>query len=566
MQINSWAALLIDQLVQQGVTYYCIAPGSRSTPLALAIAAHPNTKTVIHFDERGVAFHALGFAKASGEPAAVVVTSGTAVGNLLPSIMEASQSFIPILLLTADRPPELRDCGANQTIDQTKIFTPFVRWQTELPCPEPSLSANYLRSTIAQAIFRMRDTPKGPVHINCLFREPLTSEEALIHSLAPSYYGATFRTPYPEVLVEWASLFNRVNKGVIIVGSLPYPFPLKAIYLLSEKLKWPIFPDVTSGLRSQGIQGNVIAYYDLVLKQVDSIKPDAILHLGDRIVSKTVQTWLKNCSSTLHFSVSDHPFRQDPQHRVTHRLACSPSLFCDQIMPYLSNQDSLDWLQRWQQYSQNIETSLQLAQFVTESITEPSITETLNSVPEDWGIFLANSMPIRDADLFLFPKDPIAPIFANRGVSGIDGNIATAIGIAQGLQKPVVALLGDQTTLHDLNSLAQLKKSLYPVIFVIINNKGGGIFSFLPEISEKKCFEAFFAGSHDFSFVKAAELFTIPYYHPLYLSEYLTIFHACLENKKSCMIEVVTQRSENLLLHQSFYEVNRCSLIPLLAR
>lgn len=559
MELSTWATLIIDQLVQLGVSYFVISPGSRSTPLAIAIAEHPSPQLSahIHFDERGTAFHALGYAKGSKNLAAVLVTTGTAAGNLLPAIMEASQSFIPTLFITCDRPPELRDCGANQTIDQVKIFSSFVRWEIDLPCPSSSLSAEYLRSSLAQAVFRAMDTPQGPVHINCMFREPLTSPYVSYPSLPPCLYASSERIPSQATLHEWGSLLNQSSRGIILLGSLP-PLPTrKAFYALAEKLGWPIFPDILSGAREDRLHTHTIPYYDLILKNIQNLRPDLVLHIGDRMVSKTVQEWLKKNPPAHYLSVSDHPFRQDPLHAVTHRMAAPPLAFCEMLLPFLTDHASEEWLSEWQELSALIASKLTEWKQRDSSINEPAIALSLTHIPRDWAIFVSNSMPIRDADMFLFPKEGLSPLFANRGVSGIDGNIATAVGIAQGKNTPTVALLGDMAALHDLNSLAQLKQAPYPVICIIINNGGGGIFSFFKGPAQKPCFEEFFACSHSYSFKHAALLFDLPFFYPQTQDDYDQLLHSCIEKRKSCIIEVVTKRHENLTLHESLY---LCSL------
>jgi 2-succinyl-5-enolpyruvyl-6-hydroxy-3-cyclohexene-1-carboxylate synthase len=554
---EKWCTCLIDQLTLQGVNYFCIAPGSRSTPLVLAIAAHPHAHAMVHFDERGAAFHALGVAKATGKPAAVVVTSGTAVGNLYPAVMEASLTRTPLILLTADRPPELRDCGANQTLDQVKIFGSFLRWEIDLPCPDSALLENYLQRTVAYAVMRACASPFGPVQLNCMFREPLFSpsfeSEALSH--APIIYASGACEPDTAHLQEWARALSQVKKGVILAGILPPYSSLSSLYALAESLKWPIFPDILSGIRSHGAQESIIAHYDLILKSLpDLFKVDAVLHLGDQFVSKTLLEWIDRCKPSLYFSVADHPYRHDPKHSVTHRISCDPLSFCKKLLPILSASSS-EWLSEWKFLSREIEEEPLQEKMREESaiLSEPEIIFSLNTLPETWALFLANSMPIRDADLFFFPKEKKGPIFGNRGVSGIDGNIATAIGIAQGSKRPTVALLGDQAALHDINSLAQLKKADIPVIFLIINNGGGGIFSFLPIAQKKDIMEEYFAASHSYSFEAAAALFQIPYFRPTSRENWQFIWEETLDKQESCLIEVVTSRHENALLHQKFY-------------
>ncbi len=543
----AWAKQMIDHLVELGVSYFCLSPGSRSTPLAVAIAEHPLAEALVHFDERGMAFHALGYAKASKSPAAILVTSGTAVGNLFPAIMEASLSQIPLIVLTADRPPELRDCGSNQTADQVKIFQDYVRWQVDLPCPDPHLPAGYLSSTLAYAIHRATATPKGPVHLNCMFREPFfspSSTESRI--LEPTHYEQAQMHLPPNSISSWAKRLSSIQKGVIVIGALDAP-SLEPIYALAEKLQWPILADILSGARSQPLSRQGIAYYDLILKTRPEIKPDAILHFGDRLVSKTLLEWMAQANPSLYALVAGHPFRHDPKHQITHRLACDPLAFSQALLPLLEefSREDCSWSKEWRSHADRIETALE-RQFPPQP-SEPGVVRFIQAhLPSDWALFLANSMPVRDADALFFPNRHMGPVFSNRGISGIDGNIATAAGIARGCRRPTLALLGDQTFLHDLNSLAQLKKGEYPVILLIFNNGGGGIFSFLPIAQKTTIVEEYFAAAHSLTFESAARLFDIPYSRN---------WEELFKERRSCLFEVITDREENYQLHQEMIKL-----------
>jgi 2-succinyl-5-enolpyruvyl-6-hydroxy-3-cyclohexene-1-carboxylate synthase len=549
-----FAKLILDHLIERGVRRFCIAPGSRSTPLVHAIAKDERADAFVHFDERGCAYHAFGFAKGSKDPAVVVVTSGTAVGNLLPAIMEAHEERIPLIIITADRPPELRDAGANQTTPQVKIFSDFVRWQVDLPCPDSAIPESYIGSSIAQAIYKATRTPQGPVHINCMFREPFFTGEDLTHQQS-THYEQIHSTLSVHAVEQWAKALNTAEKGVIIAGSLQTTRPLKSIIQLAEHLHWPILPDVLSGFRSEGFLHNAIPYYDAILKIIPDLNPDFILHVGDRIVSTTLSRWLAKSTPKTYLMVADHPNRHDPNHKLTHRIESDPTLFCEQLLPFVARKSS--WLDTWKTASDTIENHIDHA---AGGLTEPGLMRFLHHhLPPHFGLFLANSMPIRDADQFFFPRFFRGPIFGKRGVSGIDGNIATAIGLAEGAQRPILAVLGDLTALHDLNSLAQLIKAKHPVIFLIINNRGGGIFEFLPIAEKKEIFEEFFAGAHPFNFEYAAKMFHIPHAP---LKDFSTLSKA-LKEEKSCILEMTTDRTQNVLLHHSIIEVLKHHLEPI---
>lgn len=549
-----WSYTLIDQLIQHGVTYFCLSPGSRSTPLAIAIGDHPRAEHHLHFDERGMAYHALGVAKATGMPTAIVVTSGTAVANLLPAIIEASNDHIPLIILTADRPHELRNCGANQTCDQIKIFSSFVRLQIDLPPPSSELPDRFLATVLAQAVHRSRYDLPGPVHLNCPFREPLFDMEFVTPMpIAPVIYEPPSSTFSAATLEMWAARFQEISCGLILVGSLPHQEDLTPLVLFAKQMKWPILADILSPLRSSGLDDPIIRYFDPLLTTPlgQSLHPEIILHVGNRFVSATLTRWIKSLKDKTYLQITTHCCTQDPDHLVTHRITGSPSSFFQSLLPLIDSTPTSHWLDAWKLPSEKIVQTLRHTFAEQTTLTEPGLAHALSDqIPSSWGIFLSNSMPIRDANQFFFPPHPIGPIFGNRGVSGIDGNIGTAIGLAQGLQRPVCAILGDLAFLHDINSLAMLRKAQYPVILLVINNHGGAIFSFLPIAERKDLLEEFFIASHPYQFQPAAELFQIPYFKPHSMDAWNLLAADLVNNPCSAIIEWSTHRAENLHFHQ----------------
>jgi len=550
---DHWAKLIIDHFVEQGVHHFCLSPGSRSTPLAWAVSQDERIESTVHFDERGAAFHAYGIAKASHNPVVVISTSGSALGNIFPAVMEASHDFVPLIILTADRPPELQECGANQACDQTKIFGSYVRWQSELPCPDPSIADAYIGSTIAQAVYRSKRPPQGPVHLNWKIREPLLTGSAIPSTEISTHYETSHMAVSTQTLEQWAKKLSCAEKGIILAGPMATQKSRKAICQLAQHLHWPIFPDILSGLRSEPDDVTLIPYFDALVKLFPELRPDCILHLGERPISKAVSLWLEKSPPQTYMAVADHPLRHDPSHLVTHRMELDPVLFCQQILPLLPRGAS--WLDQWQILSLQIEIDS-----LVSPLSEPSLTRFLHHhLPPHFGLFLANSMPIRDADQFFFPRFFRGPIFGKRGLSGIDGNIATALGIAKGAQKPIVAVLGDQTALHDINSLALAADAKYPVVFVIINNGGGGIFHFLPISQKESMFEKFMAGAHTWNFSGAAKMFRLPY---IPLTDF-SVLGKALHDEKSCIVELSTNRIENADLHQSILrELKKCAPLP----
>lgn len=514
---ESW---IIDQLVQQGVENFCIAPGSRSTPLVLAAINHKKAKLHVHFDERGLCFFALGIAKVKKTPAAIIVTSGTAVGNLLPAVMEAHHSNTPLILLTADRPSELRGCSANQATDQTKIFQSFIRWQADLP---NDLNERYFRSMVADGFFHSIANPPGPVHFNCPFREPLYNPELEvvegnpIQSLVGRMRAPKMKTPHA--------------KGLILIGKLPNPDDVLPILELAERLLWPVCADIQSNARLYPTVEQ-IKYYDFIEKP----NPEIVLHFGERMTSKRILEWLK-LIRVEYVHISPYSKLQDPERILTTRVQSDIKEFCQTF----EGSSDPNWLDEWEDQKPEFEES--------NAFTEVHMMRELSRlIPQDFAVFLGNGMPIRDADRFLFPEE-CAGFFANRGVSGIDGNIACIAGIAEHV--PVLGIIGDQAALYDINSLPLLKRTKHPVVLLISNNFGGGIFHHLP-IASSPYFEQFWAAGHNMTFEKATELVELPYFP-------FEEIHKVFKAKLTAVVELITDRAAN-------YEYQKSALCPTLKR
>src|SRR3989338_4030161 len=511
------ASWIIDALVQQGVVHFCTAPGSRSTPLVDAALRHKQATLHVHYDERGLGFFALGLSKALEAPAAIIVTSGTAVGNLLPACMEAHHSYTPLILLTADRPAELRACGANQTAHQTNIFGSFTRWQIDLP---NEMNERYFRSTIADAVFHTLTSPKGPVHINCPFQEPFYTPplEAVAGKPVQLHIGRVKASP----------LTTNASKGVILIGALPNKKDVLPILQLGQTLNWPILADILSTARLYPI-GQQIRSFDYI----DKPTPDIILHFGERMTSKKILEWLNTLQVEM-IHISPNPRLQDPARLVTSRVQSDILEFCQ---TFEAGYDPA-WLNAWEDQPP---TFLETGVF-----TEVHMMQTLSQlIPQDFAVFLGSGMPIRDADHFLFPKKG-AGFFANRGLSVIDGNIASLAGIGEFY--PTLGVIGDQAALYDINSLPLLKKTKKPVILLISNNFGGGIFHHLP-IANSPHFETFWAAQHNYTFEKIANFMGLPYFP-------FQELHKAFQRNTSAMIELITDRAQNYQ-----YQKNTCSML-----
>jgi 2-succinyl-5-enolpyruvyl-6-hydroxy-3-cyclohexene-1-carboxylate synthase len=562
-----WASILVEELIRNGTDYFCLAPGSRCAPLTVAIAENPRARTSIHYDERGVGFHALGYGRATGRPAAVVTTSGTAVSNLTPAVVEASMERIPMLLLTADRPPELRDTCANQTIDQVKSFGDYVRWFVDLACPETGMPPEMVLTTVDQAAYRCRWPLGGPVHINCMFREPLAPEpqDKTLNDEVAAIDGWLARkgpfTDYalPEkrcssrVLEMLAARLAQTERGLVVVGGLRNDLERTAVSALLEALKWPACVDITSGLRMGDGSGTVIGHYDALLRNkafVETHRPEVILHMGGRLVSKLLGSFLSQSAPADYMLVADHPERQDPGHEVTVRVEAGLSTFCADLASRLPSHNASLWLASWRQKAKVAHRVLDRFAQTGEDLSEPVVAFLLSRIiPKNHALFLANSMPVRDMDIFSDGQGAGVCVGANRGASGIDGTIACASGFAAGLQGPVTLLIGDLAFLHDLNALNYLRNVAHPVVAVVLNNNGGGIFSFLPIAHFERFLEPYFVTPHGLTFEHAASMYGLAYYQPGTRRDFVRCYKKALKSKKSVIVEVSIEREENLATH-----------------
>ena len=552
-----WSHVLIDTLHRHGLTHVIVCPGSRSTPLVIAAAEHPGTTTRVHFDERGAGYYAVGYARATGRPAAVITTSGTAVANLLPAVVEASQDGVPILLLTADRPPELRHTGANQTIDQPGLFGPYARWCCDLPCPDRRIPVRFVVSTAREAVRRSLAPPPGPVHLNCMFREPLvpTVEEDIpreyLHDEQPNPpdrpMSTPDHTPDPVLIDSTIDRLRRAERLLIVAGRLHTEDDRAAALALAQAWGCPLLPDITSGLRLRH-EDEIIPYYDLLLAAEDtaaSLAPDTVLHVGGRLTSKRLQQWLEQVRPPTYIHLWNDPRRLDPGHIVTDRICADIASTCGRlsIAGSPSQQKADTYLPAWRTANATVQALLS-----DEPATEVPFTEAaavravLRELPAGHGLFVASSMPVRWADMYAEPCGHTHPTAANRGASGIDGTLASAIGFAEGLARPVTCLLGDQAMLHDLNSLALLRESRYPVTVVLLNNGGGGIFHLLPTIELAELFEPYFVAAHERRFEHAAALFDLPYAAVHSLDELGRACRTALESNRSSLVELLVDR------------------------
>ncbi|MEW6050646.1 MAG: 2-succinyl-5-enolpyruvyl-6-hydroxy-3-cyclohexene-1-carboxylic-acid synthase [Candidatus Zixiibacteriota bacterium] len=564
-----WATLLIEELIRNGVTQFCIAPGSRSTPLVAAVARHAQARTVVHFDERGLAFYALGYARATNRPAAVITTSGTAVANLLPAVVEASMDAVPMILLTADRPPELRETSANQTIRQPGIFSHYTRWAFDLPCPDAAIDPALVLTTVDQACYRARRTPAGPVHLNCMFREPLiTDTQATAHQISlerPSLqrwgmnklpftnYRSASSAAHNYAVTEAAEIIADAKRPALVIGELRTNEEREAVLALSRKLEWPTFADITSGIKLGNREEYFIGGYDFILSEpafASKYCPDTCLWIGGRVTSARLTNWLVKANPRNHVMVSSRPWRHDQHSRVTLHIETDLALFCRSLPSVAKSVKAIDWHINWPHISRLAKDVIDSC-FESDLLTEEHATRIISRmVPVSGALFLASSLPVRFMNNFCVQDGASVPVQCNRGASGIDGTIASAAGYAAGLEKAVTLLIGDQAFLHDLNSLALLRSAQHPVTIVVLNNEGGRIFEHLPISRHQDLLISYFVMSHELEFARSAEQFGLSYHRPRTAEELQSIYSKLASSGDSAIIEVHIHRLQRQNVQQ----------------
>ena len=589
-----WTQCLVEELVRLGVDTFFVAPGSRSTPLTVAVARHPRTRVIVHVDERGTAFAALGHGRATGRPAGWITTSGTAVANGLPAVVEASVDGVPMLCLTADRPPELRGSGANQTIDQVGIFGAYPRALVDLPPPE-EMSVEAMLPKIDEAIYHAVRMPRGPVHVNAAFRKPLEPIQADDRpDLSPrlrrwargerAFNQRPLSTPQLSApdLDPLAEALRCVQRGVIVAGRLDRVADVQSVRALASTLGWPLITDISSRLRLGSAPGAArIAYVGGILasrdtrstdargesaREGDQWTPEAVLHIGGRSVSKRLRRLIRDAAPNPYLLVRPDASRFDPDHRVTHHLETEPSAFCSAMMRRLAGAKlaaSAEWTRQWVEADQAVAKALHdeldhdeldaAPSGPVEPLNEPMVARMVTErIPNDHALMLASSMPVRDANRFAAVTGPSVPVHANRGASGIDGTLATAAGVAVGQGQPVTCLIGDLATIHDMNSLALLQQ--VPVVVVLVNNSGGGIFHFLPISEQEDVFEPYFATPQTVDFSAGAAAFGVSHRTvtsaPELAEAYRNAAAEASASGQSAIIEVRTERQQNHAIHE----------------
>ena len=569
--LHTFVDAFVDELARCGLRYASVCPGSRSTPLAVLLYQHPAIKVWMHLDERSAAYFALGQAKATRQPVAVLGTSGTAALNFAPAVVEAFYARVPLLVLTADRPPELQAVGAPQTIDQSRLYGRHVKRCIEMPLPEGGPHAvRYVRTTASRAMADCSAERPGPVHVNFPFREPLIPSAKEQDERKPD-------TPHVAVTqglqalrtadaTELAARLRGAQRGLIVCGPQDDPGFPDAVVRLSRALQFPILADVLSQVRCGAHDlSYVIDRYDAFLrdsKLVRDLVPDLVLRFGATPVSKPLQLYLQSLTSCRQLLIAPADDWYDPALVATDRVQADPLAFCEALIPHLGNISRRGigttvsaWCRMWEGLNAQTRTVLQEHLNVNPDLSEPQVFTELNALlPPNATLFAGNSMPVRDLDTFFAADARPARFLANRGASGIDGVVSTALGVSSVNSGPCVLVIGDLSLYHDMNGLLAAKQHGLQATIVLLHNDGGGIFSFLPQAEAVESFEGLFGTPHGLDFRYAAQLYGLDYCEPEDGPAFRIALEKAFHAPGVSLIVVHTNRDANARLHRELWQ------------
>ena len=510
-----WARAFADELARCGVQDVVIAPGSRSTPLVMAFARDGRFRMRVHLDERSGAFFALGIAKASGSPAAIITTSGTATANVFPAVIEASLSEAPLLVLTADRPHRLRGADANQTIDQVGLYGTYVREFIDVPPPVADGPAlQHLRTVAVRSVATSLTAPFGPVHINFPFDKPLEPvdpdpEFVTAHPIAAN--GRTDGNPFVEISVGRTEL--------------------------SEQELDRLASALAAKRGDEGI--------------CRALNPDLVLRVGATPTSAALQAWLQHHNGVRHIVVDAGQRWKDYGATATDYVKADPEKTLGALVGRVDKSVDQDWASLWHTASRAARHAIDADE---GDLHEGDVLATVAEVlPEGGNLFISSSMPVRDLDSFGLPREEQLMVFGNRGASGIDGIVSSAFGVAAARPAPTVCVLGDIAFFHDQNGLLWSRESDCPVVFVLIDNDGGGIFHMLPITDHEPAFSQFFATPHGLDFQHAAGIHNLDW-ADVEISDLGTALASALESGRTSILRVTSDRETNTRRHEEIAE------------
>ena len=559
------AETLVRGLAGAGLRHAVVCPGSRSTPLAVALHRHPDIRVWMHVDERSAAYFGLGIARRTGEPVALLCSSGTAAANFLPAVVEANLSQVPLVVLTADRPPEFRDVGAAQTVDQVRLYGGNVRWFVDLPPPDPDpLCLRHAATTAARAMSVAHAVPKGPVHLNVPFREPLLPAgplspvvepvPAAVQATAPASIGA----PDP-VVRDIADTMTRHRRGIIVCGPQPDRGLSGAVADFAAKTNWPILADPLSQVRcGPHDRSHVIDAYDAFLRNADvadQLRPDIVVRIGAIPTSKPLNGFLDRLGDVPTVLVTASDRWSDPWFRGSVVVTGDPARTVAAIADTLETpaEPGGGWFAQWREANAAARAGIACALSGGARFEGDVFRDLASVLPGGATLVVGSSMPVRDLDTFLPPSERDWTIVANRGANGIDGVVSTALGAAAVANGPTLLVVGDLSFFHDMNGLLAAKLHAIDVTILVVNNDGGGIFSFLPQAAslDDATFEHLFGTPTGLDIGHVARLYDAGHSVPAEPRALAATLTRTLSAKGLHIVEYRTDRQANVEQHRA---------------
>jgi 2-succinyl-5-enolpyruvyl-6-hydroxy-3-cyclohexene-1-carboxylate synthase len=567
----------VDELARSGMRAACTSPGSRSAPLALTLAREPRLRCFSHVDERCAGFFAVGLAKASGLPVAVTCTSGTAAGELLPAAIEAHEARVPLLLLTADRPPEHRENGAGQAIDQLKLFGSAAKWFFEVGTHEASPERlRWIRTLACRAYATTLEGRPGVVHLNFPLREPLVTDEPLGDDTSGRADGGPFvrrrredHYSAEEDIETMRHLIGSAKRGVLVAGrdergDLDWS-PGVGAAKFAAALGWPLLADPMSNARRGPA---VVAHYDALLREqafVAPLEPDLVLRIGDLPVSKPLRTWLGGLTGVQQVAFDPDAAWQDPASVLSHSLQIDHGSVLETLSEGRLPKADEGWLAQWRSADERAAEAIRGA-LAGSGLSEPVVAEELGVLlPQDATLFVASSMPVREIETFWPAREDPPRVLCNRGANGIDGIVSSAFGAAAGDRGPVVLLIGDVALAHDIGGLLAAKRLGLKLTIVLLDNGGGGIFDFLPVAGnalarEQDIYMRHIATPTGLDFADAAKLYGLGHERTEDVPAFRAALERALDSERSCIVEVRSERAANVDLHRRVWQAVSAAL------
>ncbi|MBQ0137794.1 MAG: 2-succinyl-5-enolpyruvyl-6-hydroxy-3-cyclohexene-1-carboxylic-acid synthase [Kurthia sp.] len=556
--LTEYVYRIIGALSAYGVKDVVISPGSRSTPLAYAFASSSDFQVVRHVDERSAGFLALGMAKAQAKPVVLLCTSGTAAANYFPAIVEAYYARVPLIVLTADRPHELRGVGAPQAIDQPNLYGHHVKWTADLPIPDEDMhTLPHIERHMARATSVAMASPKGPVHINVPFREPLLidfKEQLPQPKFKQSLPGKL--VPTEEAVKELSMVIQQSEKGLVIVGELSQDVSTDTMWAFIRALKWPVLVESLSHLRSNipiDCQPYIIENYDAILKNElfkQNMQPDSVIRFGSQPVSKPLTLFIKAVQPQALVTIDEDALFRDPLGMTTLHIQADVS---EWLLAVDCSNQQIDqaYAKKWAEA--NAIATKHVKNYIAEQADEGALAGLLfEQLPNHSDLFASSSMPIRDVDTFFSNTTRDVRVFANRGTNGIDGVVSTAIGTQLATKRATYLLIGDLSFLHDANGLIASRYQAVDLTIIVMNNDGGGIFSYLAQSTVEAHYEQLFGTPTGLKMNHLAAMYDAQYEEVQTKAQLKTVLNTP-KNKPLRIIEVATNRQQNVTTHRQLW-------------